>query len=60
MALREKAVVHILSCGVNEALGLCAQSLEQTHGELRDIVRDNQASTFLDGFEALGRKLSPV
>jgi hypothetical protein len=60
MGLREKAVVHILSCGVNEPLGLRAQSLEKTHRELRNIVGDNPAGTFLDGFEAPGWKLSPV
>ena len=60
IALREKAVVHILSCGVNEPLGLRAQSFVETHGELWDIVGDNRAGAFLDGFETPGRKLSPI
>lgn len=59
VALREKAVVRILSCGANEPFGLGAQSLEKTHGELCDIVGDNRAGSFLEGFEALGRELGP-
>lgn len=59
-ALREKAMIHILSCGVNQPRGLRAQSLEKTHGELKDIVGDNRAGSFLGGFEAPGRELGPV
>ena len=60
MALWEKAVVHILSCGVNESLGLRAESLKKTHGDFWDIVGDNRAGSVLEGFEALGREFGPV
>lgn len=60
VALREKAVVHVLSRGVNEPLGLRAESLEKTHGELWDGVGDNRAGSFLEGFEAARRELGPV
>ena len=60
LALWEKAVVHILSCGVNEPLGLRTESLKKTHGDLWDIVGDNRAGSVLEGFEALGRESGPV
>ena len=60
MALWEKAVVHILSCGVNEPLGLRAESLKKAHRNLWDIVRDNRAGSFFEGFETLGREFGPV
>ena len=60
VALWEKAMVHVFSCGVNEPLSLRAETLEKTHGELWYIVGDNRAGSVFERSEPPRRELGPV